>query len=103
MPKNEDISSLNILRVISEATSGLIGHDLLVELCKNFAKALKMQFALIAECIEEGGTQVRTICFVNGDTVADNIEYDTTGRPCEIILKGNEVFVPREVYKTFPA
>ena len=93
----------DLLRTISQATSGLVGKDLLDELCRNFTKALKMQFALIAECIEDGGTQVRTICFVNGDTVADNIEYDTTGRPCELILKGNEVFFPAEVYKKFPA
>jgi formate hydrogenlyase transcriptional activator len=93
----------DILRTISEATSGLVGKDLLSELCRHFTKALKMQFALIAECIEEGSTQVRTICFVNGDTVQDNIEYDTTGRPCELILKGNEVFIEKEVSKHFPA
>ena len=92
----------DLLQIISEATSGLTGKDLLDELCKNFARALKMQFALIAECIEEGGTHVRTLCFVNGDTIADNIEYDTTGRPCELILKGEEIFVPAEVYKKFP-
>lgn len=92
----------DLLQIISEATSGLTGKDLLDELCKNFARALKMQFAIIAECIEEGGTHVRTLCFVNGDTVADNIEYDTTGRPCELILTGQELFVPTEVYKKFP-
>lgn len=93
----------DILRLISEATSSLTGKDLLAELCRNFTRALNMQFAVIAECIEEGGTQVRTICFVNGDTVQDNIEYDTTGRPCELMLKGKEVFIEREVYKHFPA
>ncbi|MBL7741842.1 MAG: sigma 54-interacting transcriptional regulator [Chitinophagaceae bacterium] len=93
---------LSLLHQLSEATSGLTGKDLIDELCKNFARVLKMQFAVIAECIEEGSTHVRTLCFVNGDTIADNIEYDTTGRPCELILKGKEVFVPKEVYKQFP-
>lgn len=97
-----DINDKNLLQVISEATSGLVGKDLMDELCRNFTRILKMQFAVIAECIEEGSTQVRTLCFVNGNTVADNIEYDTTGRPCELILKGSEVFVPREVYNQFP-
>ncbi len=92
----------DVFRIISEATSGLVGKDLLDELCRNFTRALKMQFAVIAECIEEGGPHVRTLCFVNGDTVADNIEYDTTGRPCELILQGNEIFIPNEVYKKFP-
>jgi formate hydrogenlyase transcriptional activator len=96
-------SDKDLLRTISQATSGLLGKDLLEELCRNFIRALGMQYALVAECIEEGGTHVRTICFVNGDTVADNIEYDSAGRPCELILKGNEVFIPTEVYKKFPA
>ncbi|HEX5654614.1 MAG TPA: sigma 54-interacting transcriptional regulator [Chitinophagaceae bacterium] len=93
----------DLLRQISEATSGLMGKDLLEELCKNFTRALNMQYALVAECIEEGSTQVRTICFVNGDTVADNIEYDTSNRPCELILSGREIFEPKDVYKKFPA
>ncbi|MBL7737592.1 MAG: sigma 54-interacting transcriptional regulator [Chitinophagaceae bacterium] len=96
------VSEQDFLHIISEATSGLTGKDLLDELCRGFARVLKMQFALIAECIEEGGTHVRTLCFVNGNTVADNIEYDTSGRPCELILKGSEIFIPREVYKQFP-
>jgi formate hydrogenlyase transcriptional activator len=93
----------DLLQTISEATSGLVGKDLLDELCRNFTRVLKMEFALIAECIEEGSPHVRTLCFVNGDSVADNIEYDTTGRPCEVILSGKEVFIPNEVYKQFPA
>ncbi|MEP7377514.1 MAG: sigma 54-interacting transcriptional regulator [Chitinophagaceae bacterium] len=96
------IPEKDLLHVISEATSGLVGKDLLEELCRNFTRALKMQFALVAECIEEGSTHVRTLCLVNGDAVMDNIEYDTTGRPCELILRGKEVFVPSEVYKKFP-
>lgn len=100
---NSSISDNELLHTISEATSGLMGKNLLDELCRNFTRAMNMQFALIAECIEEGGTHVRTLCYVNGDTIADNIEYDTTGRPCELILKGNDVFISKEVYKKFPA
>lgn len=92
----------DLLHIISEATTGLVGKDLLEELCRNFTKALNMQYALVAECIEEGSTQVRTLCLVNGNAVADNIEYDTTGRPCEVILQGKEIFIPKEVYKKFP-
>lgn len=99
----DNINDKNLLQVISEATSGLVGKDLMDELCRNFTRILRMQFAVIAECIEEGSTRVRTVCFVNGNAVADNIEYDTTGRPCELILKGHEVFVPKEVYKNSPS
>lgn len=97
------IMNLDLLHTISEATSGLVGQDLLEELCRNFTRALNMPYALIAECIEEGGTHVRTLCFVNGNSVVDNIEYDTSGRPCELILGGKEVFVADNAYKQFPA
>jgi PAS domain S-box-containing protein len=92
----------DLLQAISEATFGLTGRDLLNELCLNFTRVMKMQYAVIAECIEEDSPYVRTLCFVNGSTVADNIEYDTTGRPCEFILKGNDIFAPSAVYKSFP-
>lgn len=91
----------DLLHVVSEATSGLVGKDLLEELCRNFTRALKMQFALVAECIEEGSRQVRTLCMVNGDAVVDNIEYDITGRPCELILQGMDVFIPGKFIKNF--
>ena len=91
------------LQTISEATSGLVGNNLLEELCRHFTRALNMQFALVAECSEEDNTQVRTLCMVNGESVMDNIEYDTTGRPCELILQGKEVFIPKDLYKEFPA
>lgn len=92
-----------LLQTISQATSGATGKDFLVELCKNFTRALKMEFAVIAECIREGSGQVKTLCLVNQDTVIENIEYDTTGRPCEVILQNNDFFMEKEVYKHFPA
>jgi hypothetical protein len=38
----------DLVHRISEATSGLTGKDLLAELCRNFARTLNMQYALIA-------------------------------------------------------
>ena len=103
MAKQSRLSELELLKSISEATSGKIGTDLLDALCLNFTRVLKMKYALIAECLEEEGTRVRTLCLVNGDKVADNIEYDTKNRPCELILQGNEVFLARDVQKHFSA
>jgi formate hydrogenlyase transcriptional activator len=101
---NMDIQQdLQLLHTISEATTGMTGHNFLVELCKNFTRALRMQFALIAECIEEGSSQVRTLCLVNKDSLLENIQYDTHDRPCERILQGNDFFMAAEVYKHFPA
>jgi len=91
-----------LLHKISESTSGLPGQDFIVELCRNFTAALNMQFAVIAECLEDSETMVHTVCMINGNTVMDNIEYDVRGRPCEIILQDNAVFIPEQAYKRFP-
>jgi len=91
-----------LLHKISESTSGLTGQDFIVELCRNFTAALNMQFAVIAECLEDSETMVHTVCMINGNTVMDNIEYDVRGRPCEIILQDNAVFIPEQAYKRFP-
>lgn len=101
--KLEFEKDLGLLKAISEATSGLMGKDFLVSIAQKLAEALQLQFAVIAECIEGEETQVRTVCFINGGTVMDNIEYDTKGRPCELILGGQEIFVPEKAYERFPA
>ncbi len=92
-----------LLEKISRATSGFTGENFIIELCRNFTAELNMQFALITECVEESETMVHTICMVNGGTVMDNIQYDTKGRPCEIILQDKAIFIPNQTYKQFPA
>src|SRR6266404_2627085 len=71
-----------LLRVVSEATSGLTGQDFLVGLTKNITKILGMRYAFIVECADELKTRFRTIAFVEGEKVLDNIEYDVKGSAC---------------------
>ena len=92
-----------LLHSFSGTISPMTGTDFLVELCKNFTRALNMPYAVIAECLPDEGSKVRTLCFVNNEAVVENIEYDTKGRPCEVILQGNQLFVPKEAHKQFPA
>jgi formate hydrogenlyase transcriptional activator len=92
-----------LLHSFSGVISPLTGTDFLVELCKKFTKALNMPYAVIAECIPDEETKVRTLCFINNDAVIENIEYDVSGLPCEVILQGKQLFVPENAYKQFPA
>ena len=97
MPSSPPIKTeKELLEKISQATSGFTGEDFIIELCRNFTAELNMQFALITECVEESETMVHTICMVNGDRVMDNIQYDTKGRPCEIILQDKAIFIPKK-------
>lgn len=91
-----------LLRSVSEATSGLTGKDFLVELGKNVVKNLGLRYAFIVECTDETKTRFRTIAFVEGETVLDNIEYDVRGSACENMLKGKPYFLPAGVQGKFP-
>lgn len=91
-----------LLLTISENTSGLTGEDFLIELARHLTMILSMRYALITECANEEKTRLRTLCYVDGQQVLDNIEYDTSGIPCEIIIKGKDFFQPRGVQLDFP-
>lgn len=91
-----------LLRTVSEATSGLTGEDFLKELARHITMTLLMRYALITECANEEKTRLRTLCYVDGQSVLDNTEYDTEGLPCEIIMQGKEFFQAEGVQKLFP-
>ena len=91
-----------LLRTVSEATSGVTGEDFLLELAKHITFTLTMRYALITECANAGKTKLRTLCYVDGNKVLDNIEYGTAGIPCEIIMQGKDFFMGKDVQKTFP-
>ena len=101
-----DIRKKNIeeqlLRAVSEATSGLTGQDFLIEVTKNVVKILGLQYAFIVECTDETKTRFRTIAFVHGETVLDNIEYDVKGSACSKMLDGKPFFMPAGVQDKFP-
>ena len=91
-----------LLRTVSEATSGLTGEDFLMELAKHITMTLTMRYALITECANEEKTRLRTLCYVDGEKVLDNIEYDTADIPCEIIMQGKDFFMPENVQVKYP-
>jgi formate hydrogenlyase transcriptional activator len=91
-----------ILRTVSEATSKLTGEDFLMELAKHITMTLNMRYALITECANEEKTRLRTLCYVDGEKVLDNIEYETAGIPCEIIMQGKDFFMPEGVEAKYP-
>ena len=91
-----------LLRTVSEATSGLTGEDFLMELAKHITMTLTMRYALITECANEEKTRLRTLCYVDGEKVLDNIEYDTADIPCEIIMQGKDFFMPENVQAKYP-
>lgn len=92
----------DLLRTISEATSAFVGEDFLIELARHITLTLNMRYALITECANDDQTRLRTLCYIDGKQVLDNIEYDVEGAPCEIIMQGREFFMGEGVQARFP-
>jgi hypothetical protein len=93
----------NFLQAVSEATSGLTGHDLLLEIAKRITTSLGMQYCFIAECANETKTRLRTVIYVEGKKVLDNFEYNTHESGCQMMMKGDTFFMPAGAQKLFPA
>src|SRR5258705_598732 len=91
-----------LLRTVSEATSGFVGFDYFKELSKFITLTLGVKYSLVTECANEENTRVRTIAFVENATPIENIEYDLKGTPCEIVMQGKDYFCSNELEKMFP-
>jgi len=91
-----------LLRTISEQTSCLTGLDYFRELVKYVTASLNVRYSFIVECSNEEKTRVRTLSYVDRMQVKENVEYDLTGTPCEILIRGKELFLPSGVKKYFP-
>ena len=87
---NRDVSDeLGALRAIVEGTACHTGQEFFQSLVRHLAAAVGTRYAFVAEFA--GGTRARTLAFWFRDHIADNIEWDVTGTPCELGHEG----VPR--------
>ncbi len=91
-----------LLRTVSEATSGYVGNDYFRELAKFITMTLGVKYSFISECANEEKTRVRTISYVDHAMPIENIEYDLEGTPCEYVMKGKDYFCADELEKIFP-
>jgi len=92
-----------LLRTVSEATSGLTGKDFLIGLTKNITTILGMKYSFISECADEKKSRLRTIAFVEGEKILDNIEYNTDDSACRMMMSGDPFFIPKGAHEFFPA
>src|SRR5687767_9224280 len=97
------MSDKKLLQSVSEATSGLTGHDLLLEIAKRITTNLGMRYCFIAECANEMKTRLRTVVFVEGKKVQDNFEYNTNESGCQMMMNGDTFFLPAGAQKRFKA
>lgn len=93
-----------ILEAIADGTAGAHGEDFFAALAQHFARALDVDCAFIAECVDSPPTRVRTLGYWSADTgLTKNFEFSLRGTPCDAVLnEGRTCFYPEGLAITFP-
>src|SRR5436305_1611421 len=100
-PAAAPADELAALRAIVEGTARHTGQEFFQSLVRHLAAAVGTRYAFVAEFA--GGTMARTLAFWFRDHIADKIEWDVTGTPCEDVVRGNLCHHPAGVSQQFPA
>jgi formate hydrogenlyase transcriptional activator len=84
-------------------TAHATGADFFPALVRHLAGALGVQHAFVAECTDIRKTRVRTLAFWSRQALAENMEYDLAGTPCEAVIgQGKTSVHPDDVQTRFP-
>ena len=89
------------LQAIAEGTAQSTGAEFFQKLVRHLASALGVDYAMVAEFV--GGNRVRTLAYWQRERIADNVEYDLPGTPCEDVVRGKLCHHPSGVARRFPA
>jgi PAS domain S-box-containing protein len=93
-----------VLDVLAEGTSDQHGADFLAALVRNFGRALDVDLAFIAECIDNPPTRVRTLaCWRSERGDSANFDFELSGTPCEAVIQdGKTCFHRDDIERMFP-
>jgi PAS domain S-box-containing protein len=91
-----------MLRIISEGTAPVIGGDFFKSLAYHVIISTGIRYAIVTECANAAKTRVRTLVYIEREQFLDNFEYDLTGTPCEIVMKGENYYCAADLDTFFP-
>jgi PAS domain S-box-containing protein len=91
---------LAALRALVEGTARGTGEEFFRSLVRHLAEALGVRYAFVAEFC--GPLRARTVAYWLRDRIADNVEWDLRGTPCEDVVRGDLCHHPSGVKDRFP-
>ena len=91
-----------MLWAVLDGTALAPGAAFFPALVNHLAAALAVQYVFVAECTDDTHTRVRTLAFWSRDTLANNIEFDLAGTPCEAVIDGQVSWHTHELQTRFP-
>jgi formate hydrogenlyase transcriptional activator len=101
-PPDSHTRTSELIRAVMGGTALAAGADFFPALVRHLANALRVQHAFVAECTNIQKSRVRTLAFWSGQSLADNVEYDLAGTPCEAVIGGATAVHPDDVQRSFP-
>ncbi|MBS0201666.1 MAG: sigma 54-interacting transcriptional regulator [Planctomycetes bacterium] len=91
------------LRAIVEGTAHSTGVEFFRTLVRHLANAVGVRYAFVAEFADATTqTRARTIAYWTRDRIAENVEWDLAGTPCEDVVWGGLCHHPVDVWRKFP-
>ena len=93
-----------VLDAVADGTAGTSGAQFFEAMVQQFARALEVDVAFLAECIDQPVTRVRTLAYWSTAVgTRDSFEFALAGTPCEQVLnEGRACFHPQGVAEMFP-
>jgi len=92
---------INALRAIVEGTAESTGEAFFQSLAQHLSSAIEVQYVFVAK-FAAVNSRVRTLAYWTKDHIAENVEFDLAGTPCEDVLAGALCHHPVGVRERFP-
>lgn len=93
-----------VLDAVADGTAGTFGTRFFSAMVQHFARALEVDTAFVAECVDRPTTRVRTLAYWSaGSGLRENFEFALDGTPCqEVINEGRACFHREGLAERFP-
>jgi signal transduction histidine kinase len=102
MQKTQKPITAELLRTLFEATASTTGDEFFRALARHLAIALEAKYAFVSELVEKGKL-ARTLAYWSDGSFLDNMDYEVSGTPCELVLQGRIVQISDNLLDQYPA
>ncbi len=91
------------LQMIVAGTASVTGNKFFSALVQNLATALNVSYVMVSKTVNNSVPSLKTLAFWTMTSLAENIEYELIGTPCQIVLKNQLLSeYPRNLQEFFP-
>lgn len=100
---NQPLQQENInLKLIVEGIATQVGEAFFQACVHYLAEVLQIQYALIAEFIDEDEPRARVLAFWTGEEFGPNFEYNLSGTPCGVVYEEGIQIYSQCIQQNFP-